>query len=168
MTTEQVWLVAAGALALAALLVAALALRAAHRATARVEDLLARPTDARADAPETVAAPAPAEATPYVITGLDPAPPPPASATAARPVAERIDGRLFTDIVARETVVRAASWSHGIRHALSPEVRNRIAFQVRQQAKQQRRDRRTEVREALRQYRARQHADQRAGDGDAA
>ena len=152
-------MVVAGAVALVALLVAVLAWRVARRALARLEDLTSRPAQpVGTPEPPAHAPTAPADATPYVITGLDPAPPGPGGAT--RPVAERIDGRLFTDIVARETVVRAASWTHGVRRALSPESRNRIAFQVRQQAKQQRRDRRTEAREALREYRARN----RAGD----
>jgi len=156
-TTEQAWLVAVGALALAALLLALLAWRVAGRALARVEDVATRPAE-----PE----PTPADAASYVITGFDdtvPAEQPSHAPPVAQPVAQPIDGRLFTDIVARETVVRAASWSRGIRRALSPESRNRIAFQVRQQSKQQRRDRRTEAREALREYRAR-----RADDGDAA
>ena len=51
------------------------------------------------------------------------------------PVARPIDGRLFTDIVARETVVKAAGWTHGLRRALSPETRNRIRFEVRQETR---------------------------------
>ena len=166
MTTEQAGLVATGALALVALLLAALALRTARRAAARTEELVADLAARQAER-DAVAAPAvpveetPADASPYVITGLDTAP---GAAPETRPVPARIDGRLFTDIVARETTVRAASWAHGVRRALSPESRNRIAFQVRQQAKQSRRDRRAEVREALREYRARHRAD----TGDAA
>ena len=171
MTTEQVWVVATGALALVALLallVAVLASRSARRDRAAVDELAGRVArlESQATSPRTAAtetaAPETETASSYVITGLEEAPPAPSAGPA--PAAQRIDGRLFTDIVARETVVRAASWTHGVRRALAPESRNRIRFQVRQQAKQARRDRRTEVREALREYRARHAAD----EGDAA
>lgn len=164
MTTERVWLVAVGAVALLALLGAVLSWRSARRARTSAVELLGRV--ARLEQAAAPAASEPVvetEASPYVITGLDGAPRATAASSAVPP-AQRIDGRLFTDIVARETVVRAASWTHGVRRALSPESRNRIRFQVRQQAKQARRDRRTEVREALREYRARHTAD----EGDAA
>ena len=74
---------------------------------------------------------------------------------------ERIDGRLFADIVARETVVKAASWTHGLRRALTPESRNRIRFAMRQESKRTRKARKVEQREALREYRAR-----RTGTGE--
>lgn len=161
MTTEQVWLVAVGAVALLALLVAVLSWRAGRRTSARAAELTTR----LAGLASTVTTrPVVETEAPYVITALEtdrPGASPPPGPTG--PV-ERIDGRLFTDIVARATVVRAASWSQGIRRALSPESRNRIRFQVRQQGKQARRDRRSEAREALRAYRARQRAD----EGDAA
>ena len=51
------------------------------------------------------------------------------------PAPGRIDGRLFADIVARETVVKAASWSSGLRRALSAENRNRIRFEVRRETR---------------------------------
>ena len=81
-----------------------------------------------------------------------------------RPVAQDIDGRLFADIVARETVVKAASWTHGLRRALSPENRNRIRFEVRQETRRAGRERRAEAKQALREYRARERsaADTRA------
>jgi hypothetical protein len=169
-TTEQVWLGAAGAVALAALLAAVVSWRVARRALAQgrtqaglVADLLAEreASASPAAAPPVSADPAPAPGlASYVITDLDRE-----QGAAAPLVATRIDGRLFTDIVARETVVRAASWTHGVRRALSAETRNRIRFQVRQQAKQARRDRKAEVREALREYRARNRP---SDEGDAA
>jgi hypothetical protein len=82
------------------------------------------------------------------------------------PVARPIDGRLFTDIVARETVVRAAGWTHGLRRALSPETRNRIRFEVRQETRRAGRERRAEMKQALREFRARERAATRdAGPG---
>jgi hypothetical protein len=67
-----------------------------------------------------------------------------------------IEGRLFADLVLRESVVKAASWVHGVRRALSPENRNRIAFEMRREVKSSRKSRRAEMQEALRAYRARQ------------
>lgn len=75
-----------------------------------------------------------------------------------------IDGRLFTDIVARESVVKAASWTHALRTALSAESRNRIRFAMRQETKLARKERKAEVRQALREHRARA-AESRAADG---
>lgn len=85
-------------------------------------------------------------------------------------VAERIDGRLFADIVARESVVKAASWGHGVRRALGPEVRNRIRFEVRRELKRARKQRRADLKAALRDLQARERAAMRAerDEGDAA
>lgn len=71
----------------------------------------------------------------------------------------RIDGRLFADVVARETVVKAASWTHGLRHALSAENRNRLRFEMRREARRSGRQRKADVKEALRQYYARERGD---------
>jgi hypothetical protein len=60
--------------------------------------------------------------------------------------------------VARETVIKAASWTHGLRRALSPESRNRIRFQVRQETRRAGRERKAELKQALREYRARERA----------
>jgi hypothetical protein len=161
-TTEQVWLGAAGAVALAALLVALVSWRVARGALAQSRahaDRLAEREQVTAAAAAPSADPAPGLAS-YVITDLHAEPAPPAPVEPAR-----IDGRLFTDIVAREAVVKAAAWTHGVRRALSAETRNRIRFQVRQQAKQARRDRKVEMREALREYRARNRP---TDEGDAA
>ena len=71
----------------------------------------------------------------------------------------RIEGRLFADIVARETVVKAASWTYGVRRALSAENRNRIRFEVRRETRHSARRRKADVKEALRQYYARERGD---------
>ena len=65
----------------------------------------------------------------------------------------------FADAVLRDTVVHAAALVHGVRRALSPEVRNRIRFEMKRELKRSRKERKTEVREALREYRARHRAD---------
>ncbi|MGH3361498.1 MAG: hypothetical protein ACRDOM_03480 [Nocardioides sp.] len=94
----------------------------------------------------------------FVITGLgevEPATPP------------HIDRALFADLVLRESVVKTASLAHGLRRALSPEVRNRIRFEIRREVKRARKQRRTDVREAVREWEARRRA-QRTDGEDAA
>ncbi|GAA1450551.1 hypothetical protein GCM10009641_83160 [Mycobacterium cookii] len=154
MTTEQVWWGAAGAVALVALVLSALALGRARRAEARAAALAVRvavlesPVSA---APQPAVDDAPAT---FVITGMgvDEAP------VAEVPVARPLDGRLFADVVARESVVLAASWTHGLRRALSPASRNRIRFEVRQETRRATRQRRAETKQALREFRARERA----------
>lgn len=155
MTNEQVGLAAAGAVALVALVVALLAHRRARRAESLVSSLAERvallATPAAQSPPVTDSA-----TTAFVITQVgaeehaEPAP--------VVPMARPIDGRLFTDIVARETVVKAAGWTHGLRRALSPETRHRIRFAVRQETKVAGRERRAEMKQALREFRARERA----------
>ncbi len=81
--------------------------------------------------------------------------------TAARTPAEtgpaaRIEGRLFADIVLRESVVKAASLGHGVRRALAPETRNRIRFEMKREVKRSRRQRRAELKDVRRSQQARQ------------
>ncbi len=165
MTTEQAWLAATGALVIGLALVAVVVAVRAQRRAARADGLVAslaervavleeRGTDVRP--PATDAGPST-----YVITQLN------GPERADVPVARDIDGRLFADIVARETVVKAASWTHGLRRALSPENRNRIRFEVRQEVRRTGRARRAETKQALREYRARERAAS-AGDRVAA
>lgn len=172
MSSEQVLLVAAGVVALVALLLALRAHRRALRAEAaaaalvRRLDLLESPVTDLPAASRGADAGAPAT---FVITSLDDAaPPPPAGAPAQAqvPLARPIDGRLFADIVARETVVKAASWGHGVRRALSPEARNRIRFHVRQETRRAGRERRAEMKQALREFRAREREAARAPLGE--
>ena len=96
--------------------------------------------------------------TDYVITRLGDDPPEPDPSV---PPA-RIDGRLFADLVLRESVVKAAALAHGVRRGLAPEVRNRIRFEVRREVRRSRRARREEIREARREWDARQRADEDA------
>ena len=161
MTTEQVGLGAAVAVAIIALVVALLA----HRRASRAEVVAAALAD-RVDVGSTPAAQAPpvsaGDTAAFVITQVGS--PGPADLTddepaaGAVPVARPIDGRLFADIVARETVVKAAGWTHGLRRALAPETRNRIRFEVRQETRRAGRERRAEMKQALREFRARERA----------
>jgi hypothetical protein len=78
------------------------------------------------------------------------------------PVAEpldtptRIEGRLFVDIVLRESLVKAASLGYGVRRALAPETRNRIRFEMKREVKRSRRQRRAELKQMRRSHQARQ------------
>jgi len=164
-TSEQVWLAAAGAVALAALLLALLGVRRARRAESLAAALVERVALLESpvtEAPRTVADDA--DASTYVITGLDELTD--RDEPDQVPVAVPIDGRLFADIVVRETVVKAASWTAGLRRALAPESRNRIRFHVRQETKRAGRERRAETRQAMREFRARERAAARAEVGE--
>lgn len=110
---------------------------------------------ARLDALTASMAPAPdpqAEQREWVITAIGDEPEAPAEAV------QRIEGRLFADIVLRETVVKAASLGHGVRRVLAPETRNRIRFQMRQETKRLRKERKATVRQLQREAAARQRA----------
>lgn len=65
-----------------------------------------------------------------------------------------LQGRLFTDLVVRESIVKAAALSYGVRRALSPAHRNRMRFEMRQEVlaarKQRRATRKAELRAARR------------------
>jgi len=99
-----------------------------------------------------------AEPTEYVIThlgedeGLD--------TVAAQPTRppQAIDGKLFADLVIRETVVKAAAFGFGVRRAMAPEVRNRIRFEMRREVKRSRRERKDEFKQVRREMRDRQRA----------
>lgn len=162
MTTEQVWAGVAGAVALLAIALALLAVRRARRADLRLATLAERVALLEAAAVAPLVEDAADSA--YLITRMhteepgDAGKPGDAGDRAAVPVARPIDGRLFADIVARESVVKAASWTHGLRRALSPENRNRIRFAVRQETRRATRERRSEVKQALRELRARERA----------
>jgi hypothetical protein len=118
--------------------------RAAAELRSRV-DGLAEQVRAQAATPE----PGVAGETEYLITvvGADPE---------QELLPERIEGRLFADIVLREAVVRAASLTHGVRRALAPETRNRIRFEMRREVKRSRKQRRADLKAARRDWEARQ------------
>lgn len=97
------------------------------------------------------AEPRPAPDAEFVITNLGAPEPEP------EPVPQ-IGGALFTDMVLRETVVKAASLAHGVRRALGPETRNRIRFEMRREIKRARKQRKADTRQARRAWAARQRA----------
>ncbi len=148
MTTEQLWLVAVSALAVAALVVALRARRAtraalelAAEAQAQVSGLLAELAAVTA-VPESRPEAGP-DPTDYVITDL--------GTTPERELGSaRIEGRLFADIVLRETVVKAASLAHGVRRALTPEQRLKMRAEYKREVRRSRKQRRAELKEARR------------------
>lgn len=93
----------------------------------------------------------------FVITSLsdpghdfDESPSEPAAAAE-----QRIDGKLFVDLLARETVVKAAAFGHGVRRALAPENRNRIRFEMKREVKRSRKSRKDEFKRVRAEMRAR-------------
>jgi hypothetical protein len=116
------------------------------RMRSRVAALEARPEPAPVAAP--VPPVAPRETPEFVITRVGDEPEPDPVPTVPAPV--------FADIVARETVIQAASLAHGLRRALDPETRNRIRFHMRQEVRRSRKQRKAEQRAVRREWAARQ------------
>ena len=159
MNGEQIWpvMAAGGAVALVLLVACALLWRSSRRLSARLAELEAVLAQQPSSTPHAAAAPAaaPVSAQPaaYVITAMDADADDPTQAVPAR-----IDGALFADIVARETVIKAAAMVHGLRRGLSAETRNRIRFEVKREVKRSRKQRRADIKAALRDYQARDRA----------
>ncbi|MEP6816884.1 MAG: hypothetical protein ABI873_15180 [Marmoricola sp.] len=66
----------------------------------------------------------------------------------------RIPDRAVLSAAFGEPLVKALSFGHGVRRALSPESRNRIGFEMRREMRRSRKLRRREMREAWKQMRA--------------
>jgi hypothetical protein len=152
---EQIWpaMAAGGAVALALLVACALLWRNARLLNARLAELEAavvKQTARAAEAKDTLETAEPAA---YVITAMDEV-----AAEPTQAVPARIDGTLFADIVARETVIKAAALAHGLRRGLSAETRNRIRFEMKREVKRSRKQRRADLKAALRDYQARDRA----------
>lgn len=81
-----------------------------------------------------------------------------------RAPAPRIEGRLFIDLVVRESVVKAAGLTHGVRRALAPETRNRIRFAMKQEVRRARKERRIELRDVRREMASRRAAERSPGN----
>ena len=166
----QEWIVPAalGALTLASVVIAvvlarsrattARELRSVHAEVAslraQVEDFERRPTSParpRADADPDFVITRLVEGDAMPTTGPTTGPTT-ATATPTGPggAVERVDSALFADLVLRETVVKAASLTHGLRQALAPESRNRIRFEMGREVKRARKQRRAEQKAARR------------------
>jgi hypothetical protein len=111
-----------------------------------------------AELEQRLAPSAPVESAEFVITDLHEPGTLPAERAAAAPPA-RIEGRLFADLVLRETVVKAASLAYGVGRALSPESRFRMRYEMSREMKLSRKERRQELREARRYLQSRRRAE---------
>ncbi|NGZ99701.1 hypothetical protein G5V59_03030 [Nocardioides sp. W3-2-3] len=58
-----------------------------------------------------------------------------------RTPARVVPAPLFADILVRESVIKTAALAAGLRRALSPEVRNRIRFEMKREVKRSRKQR---------------------------
>ena len=158
----QEWLVPAalGALTLASLVIAVVLARSRATTARELRSVHAEVASLRAQVDDFERRPTPprrprADADPdFVITRLVEGDGAPATATgpATGPdgAVERVDSALFADLVLRETVVKAASLTHGLRRALAPESRNRIRFEMGREVKRARKQRRAELKAARR------------------
>ena len=156
----QEWIVPAalGALTLASVVIAVVLARSRATTARELRSVHAEVASLRAQVEDFERRPTPparprADADPdFVITRLVEGD---ALTTTATPTgtggaAERVDSALFADLVLRETVVKAASLTHGLRRALAPETRNRIRFEMGREVKRARKQRRAEVKAARR------------------
>jgi hypothetical protein len=156
------WVAVLGLLCLLALVVAVAALLLSVRRTrARTDQLL---TSAAEDAeelraqlatiedrlaeaaPPPTAVPARRDDPEYLITELG----------KPREAAPAVPAPVFVDIVLRESMIRTASLAAGLRRALSPEVRNRIRFEMKREVKRARKQRKADLKQARREWEARQ------------
>jgi hypothetical protein len=80
------------------------------------------------------------ETTDYVITTAGAQP-------AERDLAQ-VSERAVLSVTVGEPLVKVAAFAHGLRKALSPETRNRIAFEMRREVKRARKERRKAARRA--------------------
>ncbi|NYG56084.1 hypothetical protein [Nocardioides perillae] len=97
----------------------------------------------------------------YVITGVGDRPRAPGGPA---PAPARLEGRLFADLVLRESVVKAAALAHGVRRAAAPETRDRVRVELRRELRRARKQRRADLRAARRHLHAEQRADLAAGE----
>ncbi|MCH1867394.1 hypothetical protein [Nocardioides sp. CFH 31398] len=97
---------------------------------------------------------APAAVTPSVPLGLPDDGDPDHSVGAAAVEGRALPAPVFTDMVLRESVIRLASLTHGVRRALNAETRNRVRFEMRREVRRARKQRRSDMKAALRRMQA--------------
>lgn len=73
-----------------------------------------------------------------------------------REAAPTVPTPVFVDIVLRESMIRTTSLAAGLRRALSPEVRNRIRFEMKREVKRARKQRKNDMKQARREWEARE------------
>ncbi len=109
--------------------------------------------------PESASPPAPSQQE-YVITDL-----PDGRTVVRRPDGEVVEAAppditatTFVSLAVGESLVKTLSFAHGLRRALSPENRNRIAFEMRREVRRSRKQRKRDVKEARRYLRSEESA----------
>jgi hypothetical protein len=154
------WLLVGVAVVLAVtVLVAVLSLVSASRARRRLQDDLAATREELAAVQrrvEGLARKSPATSAPqeFVITTAGPVDAPGEVEPAAPVTHEQLTTRQFASVALGESLVTLASFGYGVRRALSPENRNRIAFEMRREVRRARKQRRRDLKEARRHLRA--------------
>ncbi|MGZ4468834.1 MAG: hypothetical protein ACXVEU_05940 [Nocardioidaceae bacterium] len=124
----------------------------------RLDALTAAPAAPAAPAAQAPAA-RPAAEREYLITDLPEGPlvlrrtPDPAS-PARREGSTDVTAGSFVSLALGESLVKAVSFGHGLRRALSPANRNRIAFEIRSEVRRARKARRREEKAARRYLRS--------------
>ncbi len=79
-----------------------------------------------------------------------------------------VSDRVVLSATVGEPLVKAVSFGHGVRRALSAESRNRIWFEMRREVRRARKQRRRDLKEALRRMQAEERADPDAEPASAA
>jgi hypothetical protein len=154
------WLVVGGAVVLVAtVLVTVATVVSASRERRRLADDLAAARDELAAVQrrvEGLARRSPAAASPqeFVITTAGTVEGPAEVEPAAPVPHQQLTARQFASVALGESMVTLASFGHGVRRALSPENRNRIAFEMRREVRRARKRRRRDLKEARRHLRA--------------
>jgi hypothetical protein len=158
-----IWALAGGLLAVAVLAVTLVAGR--RRAGRELDALLTERDQLRARVSELTAeaeALRAVDAPDYVITrvgGTEVMAPSPAGQGTRS--GRRVPDQVVLSAAFGEPLVKVLAFGHGVRRALSPEVRNRIGFEMRREMRRSRKVRRREMRQAWKQMRA----DGRDADG---
>ena len=73
-------------------------------------------------------------------------------------VGEPVPDRVVLSAAVGEPLVKAVAFGYGVRRALRPETRNRIAFEMKREIKRARKQRRREAKAAVREARRREAA----------
>ncbi len=149
--------VAACVVSAAALLAGVVLARSSRRARARLEGELAasreelQPVQKRLGGLSRQVEPARSAEEEFVITTAGLPEPRRSDEVAPSDVPDRqLTAKEFTSVALGESLVTLASLAYGVRRALSPENRNRIAFEMRREVRRARKQRKADLKEAKR------------------
>lgn len=153
-TNPAVWAVTGGVacvlLVALATVLTVLVLRRSDRQRARAADAARADVDAlRAQVDELTDELRRARSTmPAALTSADFVITTAGETTPARAHQPQVPGDAVLSVTLGEPLVKLASWTYGVRRALSAENRNRIAFEMRREIKRSRKERRRAARRA--------------------